>query len=251
MTAIPLLLVDGHYLLHRAFFGFATRIVTRDKNTDRTGVFGFAALLRKAQAQHATGFEVFVAFDAEDGSETRAGQDSEYKAQRPAPEPGLMESLTLIKDVLDQAGIRWIEQNGCEADDVIATLTTRARSAGRPVDIMSTDKDYIQLLADPAVRLLNTGLAADHRYTVGEHIRPRYGVLADQWPDYRALTGDPRRQYRRHPGHRAQDRRRPPGRRTTTGTQPCHGAAPRLGRAVAPGPALARNDQARHEGGPP
>ncbi|MEU0715633.1 5'-3' exonuclease H3TH domain-containing protein [Streptomyces lavendulocolor] len=113
MTAIPLLLVDGHYPLHRAFFGFATRIFTRDKNTDRTGVFGFAA------------------------------------------------------------------------------LTTRARGAGRPVDIMSTDKDYIQLLADPAVRLLNTGLAADLRYTVGEHIRPRYGVLADQWPDYQALTGDP------------------------------------------------------------
>ncbi|MGX1887628.1 5'-3' exonuclease [Streptomyces sp. NPDC055287] len=190
MTA-SLLLVDGHYLLHRAWFGFASRIWSDDKTIDRTGVFGFTALLRKAQAQHATGFEIFVVFDAEDGSQTRAGQDSDYKAQRPAPEPGLIESLPLIKNALDHSGVRWIEQDGCEADDVIATLATRARDDGRAVDIMTTDKDYIQLLGDPSVRLLNTGLAQDRRYTPGEQILPRYGVLAEQWPDFRALTGDP------------------------------------------------------------
>ncbi|MCC2275467.1 hypothetical protein LKL35_08530 [Streptomyces sp. ET3-23] len=190
MTA-PLLLIDGHYLLHRSWFGFAARIWNRDKSIDRTGVFGFAALLRKAQFQHATGFEIFVVFDAEDGSQTRAGEDSDYKAHRPAPDPGLIESLALIKNALDHIGVRWIEQAGVEADDVIATLATRARSDGRPVDIMSTDKDYIQLLADPCVRLLNTGLAQDRRYTTGAHIHPRYGVFAEQWPDFRALMGDP------------------------------------------------------------
>lgn len=190
MTA-PLLLVDGHYLLHRAWFGFAARITSRDKTIDRTGVFGFAALLRKAQVQHADGFEIFVVFDSEDGSQARAGQDSDYKAQRPAPEPGLIESLALVKNALDHSGVRWIEQDGCEADDVIATLATAARADGRAVDIMTTDKDYIQLLADPSVRLLNTGFAMERRYTAGEHILPRYGVLAEQWPDFRALMGDP------------------------------------------------------------
>ncbi|WNI19996.1 hypothetical protein [Actinacidiphila sp. ITFR-21] len=81
MTA-PLLLVDGHYLLHRAWFGFAARITSRDKTLDRTGVFGFAALLRKAQVQHADGFEIFVVFDSEHGSQARTGQDSDYKARR-------------------------------------------------------------------------------------------------------------------------------------------------------------------------
>ncbi|MEU7316523.1 5'-3' exonuclease H3TH domain-containing protein [Streptomyces sp. NPDC007083] len=191
MTA-PLLLVDGHYLLHRAWFGFAaSRIMSRDKTIDRTGVFGFAALLRKAQVQHADGFEIFVVFDAEDGSRARVGQDSDYKAQRSAPEPGLIESLDLVKNALDHTGVRWIEQDGCEADDVIATLATAARADGRAVDIMTTDKDYIQLLADPGVRLLNTGLAQERRYTAGEHTLPRYGVLAEQWPDFRALMGDP------------------------------------------------------------
>ncbi|MFI5857383.1 5'-3' exonuclease H3TH domain-containing protein [Streptomyces parvulus] len=190
MTA-PLLLVDGHYLLYRAWHGFAARIMSRDSAIDRTGVFGFIALLRKAQAQHADGFEIFVVFDSEDGSQARARQDSGYKAQRPAPETGLVESLALVKNALDHVGVQWIEQDGCEADDVIATLTTIARSEDRAVDIMTTDKDYIQLLVDPDVRLLNTALAQGRRYTADEHILPRYGVLAEQWPDFRALMGDP------------------------------------------------------------
>lgn len=188
---VPLLLVDSHNLLHRAWFGFATRILSRDKTLDRTGVFGFAALLRKAQTHHANGFEILVVFDAENGSAARTAQDGDYKAQRPAPDPGLYASLALVKDGLDHTEVRWIEHDGCEADDVIATLTTRARAAGRPVDVMSTDKDFVQLLADPGVRLLNTALREDLRHTTGEHIHPRHGVLAAQWPDYRALTGDP------------------------------------------------------------
>jgi DNA polymerase-1 len=188
---VPLLLVDGHNLLHRAYFGFAARIFNRDKSIDRTGVFGFAALLRKAQAQHAAGFEIFVVFDAEDGSQARADLDSGYKAQRAAPDLGLIESLPLVKAALDHCRVRWIEQDGCEADDVIATLTTQARAGGRPVDVMSTGKDYIQLLADTRVRLLNTGMALEQRYTTGAHIPLRYAVRAEQWADYRALTGDP------------------------------------------------------------
>ncbi|OEV19367.1 hypothetical protein AN221_17500 [Streptomyces nanshensis] len=186
-----MLLIDGHYLLHRAWYGFPTRITSRDKTIDRTGVFGFAALLRKAQIEHAEGFEIFVVFDSEDGSQSRAGQDSGYKAQRPAPEPGLIGSLSLAKNALDHTGVRWLEQEGCEADDAIATLATGARAEGRAVDIMTTDKDFIQLLADPGVRLLNTGFAMERRYTASERILPRYGVLAEQWPDFRALMGDP------------------------------------------------------------
>lgn len=157
---------------------------------DRTGVFGFAALLRKAQVQHADGFEILVVFNSEDGSQARAAQDSGYKAQRPGPEPGLIKSLALVKNALDHTGVRWIEQDGCEADDVISTLATTARAEGRAVDIMTTDKDCIQLLADPGVRLLNTGFAMERRYTVRDQV-PRYGVLAEQWPDFRALVGDP------------------------------------------------------------
>ncbi|RBM04619.1 5'-3' exonuclease H3TH domain-containing protein [Streptomyces sp. PT12] len=187
----PLLLVDGHNLLYRAWYGFPTRITSRDKLTDRTGVFGVCALLRKAQTQHAQDHELFVVFDAEDGSSARAEQDEGYKAQRPTPEPGLIESLADIKRGLDAMKVGWIEQPGCEGDDVIATLTTSARTGGREVTVMSADRDFYQLLADPGVRLLNTGLAEDRRLTTGAQLPPKWGVTAVQWPDYRALTGDP------------------------------------------------------------
>ncbi|MFD9451835.1 hypothetical protein ACFWBC_01875 [Streptomyces sp. NPDC059985] len=100
--------MDGRYPLHRAWYGFACRILSRDKTIDRTGVFGLAALLRKAQVQHADGFEIFVVFDSEDGSQARAGQDSDHKAQWPAPEHGLIQSLALVKNALDHTGIRQI-----------------------------------------------------------------------------------------------------------------------------------------------
>ncbi|MEE1823884.1 5'-3' exonuclease H3TH domain-containing protein [Streptomyces sp. BE20] len=192
MTPSPLLLVDGHHLLYRAWYGFAARIFDRDKQHDRTGVFGFAALLRKAQLQHAAGHEMFVVFDSEDGAQGRVEQDDAYKANRAVePDPGLMGSLVHIKAALDGSGVRWIEQDGCEGDDVIATLTTLARRQGRPVDVMSGDKDFLQLLADPEVRLLNTMLAEQRRYSTGADVIDRFGVTAAQWPDYRALTGDP------------------------------------------------------------
>ncbi|MFE4972663.1 5'-3' exonuclease H3TH domain-containing protein [Kitasatospora sp. NPDC056651] len=192
MTPLPLLLVDGHNLLYRAWFGFAARIFDRAKEHDRTGVFGFAALLRKAQLQHAAAHEIFVVFDSENGAEIRVEQDATYKANRAVEQdPGLMESLAHIKAALDETGVRWIEQDGCEGDDVIATLAAQARRQGRPVDVMSADKDFLQLLADPGVRLLNTMLAEHRRHSTGADVVARYGVTAAQWPDYRALTGDP------------------------------------------------------------
>ncbi|WP_116209311.1 5'-3' exonuclease [Streptomyces olivoreticuli] len=189
-TSTPLLLVDGHNLLYRAWYGFPARIQARSAPRDLTGVFGFAALLRKAHLAHASGSEIFVVFDAENGSAARADEDAAYKAHRPAPEPGLIESLADIRRVLDLASVRWIEQDGCEGDDVIATLTATARTEDRAVDIMSVDKDFYQLLADPRVRVLNTMLAESRRLIDGDAVHACFQVTADQWPDYRALTGD-------------------------------------------------------------
>ncbi|MFQ6198637.1 5'-3' exonuclease H3TH domain-containing protein [Streptomyces sp. NPDC000405] len=145
---------------------------------------------RKAHLAHAPEYEIFVVFDAENGSATRASEDNAYKAHRPAPEPGLIASLADIKQVLDLASVRWIEQDSCEADDVIATLTASARAQDRDVDIMSVDKDFYQLLADPRVRVLNTMLAESRRHIDGAAVHARFSVTPDQWPDYRALIGD-------------------------------------------------------------
>jgi DNA polymerase-1 len=191
MTTADLMLVDGHNLLYRSFYGFPSRIYARDCETDRTGVFGFTALLRKAQRQHALVHEIVVVFDSETGAGERRELDATYKAQRPEPEPGLFESLDLIKQALDAVAVRWIEHAGAEADDVIASLASRARTQDRGVQIMSVDKDFYQLLGDAKIQLLNTGMAEHRRHTAAADVFARFHVQPVQWPDFRALMGDP------------------------------------------------------------
>ncbi|MFD9270733.1 hypothetical protein ACFWB1_21925 [Streptomyces goshikiensis] len=82
MTApAPLLLVNGHHLLHWSHLGFPKRFHALD-GTDVTGAFGFVALLRKAHRAHCADHEVLVVFDAEDGSACRVQVDAGYKANR-------------------------------------------------------------------------------------------------------------------------------------------------------------------------
>ncbi|MGP4112312.1 5'-3' exonuclease [Streptomyces sp. 4N509B] len=192
MTApAPLLLIDGHHLLYRAWFGFPTRIHSRDGERDLTGVFGFAALLRKAHREHCPDHETLVVFDAEDGSAARRTTDPTYKANRTDADHTPIHSLPPIRRLLDHAGIRWLEHPGAEGDDVLATLATQAADAHRPTVVMSGDKDLFQLLDTPGLRLLNTQLAADRRFLHAADVTARYSVTPAQWPDYRALTGDP------------------------------------------------------------
>ena len=90
MTGVPLLLVDGHNLLFRAWYGFPARIWSRDKGTDLTGVFGFLALLRAGLRDNLSGQpEVIVVFDGENGPAARRAAEPGYKSTRPqgTPEP--------------------------------------------------------------------------------------------------------------------------------------------------------------------
>jgi DNA polymerase-1 len=94
--------------------------------------------------------------------------------------------LPEIRAALEGNGIAHVEHADDEADDVIATLASRA--GGRPVRISSTDRDYFQLLS-PTVTALNL----KHRPAIvrPEDVLERYGVTPEQWCDLRALAGDP------------------------------------------------------------
>ncbi|WP_245716003.1 hypothetical protein [Micromonospora peucetia] len=136
MTA--LFLVDGNQLLYRAWFGFPTRITSRDKTRDLTGVFGFLALMRKAHRLHAPDSELVVIFDGEHAT-GRTDTVPGYKANR-----ATITALPEVKRALDAAAVRWIEIDGQEGDDIIATPTVV--HAGRPVICYSSDRDFYQLL---------------------------------------------------------------------------------------------------------
>lgn len=187
MPAAPLLCVDGHHLLYRAWWGFTSRrIMSSDKTRDLTGVFGFLAILRKTHLEAAPGHEIVVAFDGENAAAARQASDPAYKATRAAADHTPIRSLSMIKQGLDAAGVRWTELEDHEGDDVIATLTAVATNGGRAVTCYSGDRDLYQLLSGQVAILTPA-----RRWMTPAALTAQYQVTPRQWPDYRALTGDP------------------------------------------------------------
>ncbi|MEV6849252.1 5'-3' exonuclease H3TH domain-containing protein [Actinoplanes sp. NPDC051411] len=181
-----LLAVDGHHLLYRSWFGFPTRIRSRDGTRDLTGIFGFLAILRKTHRELLPDAEIIVAFDGEHATDHRRSQDSSYKATRAEMDHTPIASLNSVKDALTTIGVAWIELDDHEGDDVIATLSASAEAEGRTVTCFSGDRDLHQLAA-PAVTILTP----DRRWITPEAVLARHHVTPAQWPDFRALTGDP------------------------------------------------------------
>ncbi|MFY1633638.1 5'-3' exonuclease [Solwaraspora sp. WMMB335] len=183
----PLLTVDGHHLLYRSWWGFSQRRITsRDGDRDLTGVFGFLAILRKTHLEMAPDHEIVVVFDGENAAATRQTRDAGYKADRADADHSAIRSLPMVKDGLDAAGIAWLELDDHEGDDVLATLARTAVDSGRTVTCYTGDRDLLQLAA-PRVTILNP---ARHRITPTD-VLTRHRVTPAQWPDFRALTGDP------------------------------------------------------------
>ena len=190
----PLLLVDGHNLLWRAWYGFPARILSRDKTRDLTGVFGFFALLRVAIRELPEPPEVIMVFDGENAWGDRTAIDPDYKAHRPTDEEA-MAPIKALADVMrgvDAIGLRQLCLDTAEADDVIATLVRRCRRSTptREVWIMSLDRDFYQLL-DRRTRILNTARYPGRRVVDAAEVEARFGVRPSQWCDRTSLVGDP------------------------------------------------------------
>jgi DNA polymerase I len=182
----PRLYVDGHNLLHRAAFGFPARITSRN-GRDITLVFGFFALMRAGARSLPTPPEIIVIFDGQDGAADRRALLPDYKPPV-SGDDDIFADLPLIYQGLNRLSIPCIEYNRYEADDVIASLIA-ARPNQRHV-IMSTDKDFYQLLSHN-VCVLNSQRRADRRIVQPSEVLHKHGVTPGQWCDYRALTGDP------------------------------------------------------------
>jgi DNA polymerase-1 len=182
-----LALVDGHNLLWRAAFGFPAVIRSRD-GADRTATFAFFALLRAGLAALGQPAECIVCFDGEHGATRRQRADHGYKRNRDGADLRPLLALPDVQRGLSALGVRWIELDDEEADDVIASLVRL--DPARPTRIISTDRDYLQLVSDQ-VRLLVTAGRGGLRLLGPAEVLGRYGVAPRQWCDFRALVGDP------------------------------------------------------------
>ncbi|MDQ1430415.1 MAG: polymerase, partial [Actinomycetota bacterium] len=184
-----LLLIDGLSLAYRAFYALPSDLATPD-GTITNAVYGFTSMLVKVLAdEHPDG--IAVVFDAP-GPTFRNELDGEYKANRKATPDIFVPQIPLIHEVVDALQIPTLQVPGVEADDVIATLATRAAADGIDVIIVTGDRDSYQLVSDPHVKVLyNRRGVSDYVLYDEAGIFERTGVTPAQYPEYAALRGDP------------------------------------------------------------
>jgi DNA polymerase-1 len=181
-----LFLVDGNNLAYRAFFALPEELATTE-GFPTNALLGFTNMLFKLLADYRPK-GVAVAWDTR--AVHRHEISAEYKSER-RPMPDLLgEQFPYFRPIVDAFGYRNLEFEGWEADDVIATLATRADETGIKTCVVSTDRDAFQLVSDNVCLMMTPrGVADVHVYTP-ERVEARYGVRPDQVPDFIGLKGD-------------------------------------------------------------
>jgi DNA polymerase-1 len=181
-----LFLVDGNNLAYRAFFALPEELQTTD-GQPTNALLGFTNMLFKLLSDYKPR-GVAVAWDTRPVHRTEIS--AEYKSER-RPMPDLLrEQFPHFRPIVEAFGYRNLEFEGWEADDVIATLATRADEAGVKTCVVSTDRDAFQLCSENVCLMMTPrGVAEVHVYTPAR-VELRYGVRPDQVPDFIGLKGD-------------------------------------------------------------
>jgi DNA polymerase-1 len=183
-----LLLLDGHSLAYRAFFALPAENFSTATGQTTNAVFGFTSMLinvlRDEQPTH-----LGVAFDVSRQT-FRAEQYADYKANRSATPDAFSGQVPLIREVLDALRIPYVEAPGFEADDVLATLATRAEADGFDVLLVSGDRDVFQLIDDRVTVLYPRKGVSDLARMTPDAVRERYGLDPAQYPELAALVGE-------------------------------------------------------------
>jgi len=141
-----LFLLDAYALIFRAYFGFINNPRINSKGLDTSAIFGFTntlvELIRKEKPTH-----IAVCFDRKKPT-FRHEQYKEYKAHREATPEGIITAKPYIDRLLDSLNIQKLYMDGYEADDVIGTLAKKAEQEDFQVYMMTSDKDFAQLVSE-------------------------------------------------------------------------------------------------------
>jgi DNA polymerase-1 len=181
-----LFLVDGNNLAYRAFFALPEELATTE-GFPTNALLGFTNMLFKLLSDYRPK-GVAVAWDTRPVE--RLEQLETYKSDR-RPTPGLLgEQFPYFRPIVEAFGYRNLEFQGWEADDVIATLATRADEAGIKTTVVSTDRDAFQLVTDNVTLMMTPRGVADVNVYTPERVEARYGIRPDQIPDFIGLKGD-------------------------------------------------------------
>ena len=183
-----LYLLDAYALIFRGYYAFINRPL-RNREIETSAIYGFVNslldLLNKEKPEH-----IAVCFD-KGGSEERLELYPEYKSNRPKTPEGILVAVPYILKILDAIGIQVIEKSGFEADDIIGTLAKKAEQNGYKTYMVTSDKDYAQLVSEHTVMFKPARSGGEHEIWDVAKVREKFGVeFPKQVIDYLGMMGD-------------------------------------------------------------
>jgi DNA polymerase-1 len=185
-----LFLVDGNNLAYRAFFALPEELATTE-GFPTGALLGFTNMLFKLLSDYRPK-GVAVAWDTRPVHRAAQAEAVEvvYKEGRPRMPDLLAEQFPHFRPIVEAFGYRNLEFEGWEADDVIATLATRADDEGIKTCVVSTDRDAFQLVSENVSLMMTPRGVSDVNVYTPERVEARYGIRPDQIPDFIGLKGD-------------------------------------------------------------
>ena len=183
-----IVLIDGHSILNRAFYGLPD--LKNSEGLHTNAVYGFLTILFKILEEETPEY-LTVAFDVH-APTFRHEMYAEYKGTRKPMAEELRQQVPVMKEVLKAMGIKTIECAGLEADDLIGTLSARCEKEGMEVSVISGDRDLLQLATDHVkIRIPKTrqGRTEVEDYYAAD-VKERYQVTPSEFIDLKALMGD-------------------------------------------------------------
>ena len=183
-----LVLIDGHSILNRAFFGLPD--LTNSQGLHTNAVYGFLNILFKILEEEKTNY-LAVAFDVK-APTFRHNMFDGYKGTRKPMADELRQQVPVMKDMLTKMGVPIVELPGFEADDLLGTISVMGEAQGMEVSIVSGDRDLLQLATDHVqIRIpktKKTGTEIENYYA--KDVVERYLVTPKEFIDVKALMGD-------------------------------------------------------------
>lgn len=183
-----IVLIDGHSILNRAFYGLPD--LTNAEGLHTNAIYGFLTIMFKLLEEEKPEY-LTVAFDVH-APTFRHKMYAEYKGTRKPMADELRQQVPVIKEVLHAMGVKTIECAGLEADDLIGTLSNRCENEGMEVTVISGDRDLLQLATEHVkIRIPKTkqGKTEIEDY-YAKDVEERYQVMPKEFIDLKALMGD-------------------------------------------------------------
>lgn len=186
--AKKLVLIDGHSILNRAFYGVPD--LSNAKGLHTNAIFGFLNILFKILEEEHPDY-LAVAFDVHAPTFRHQMYEAYKGTRKPMPEE-LREQVPVMKEVLQAMGITIMEQAGLEADDILGTLAKKAEAEGMEVSLVSGDRDLLQIATEHIkIRIPKTKMGrTEIEDYYAEDVKALYQVTPTQFIELKALMGD-------------------------------------------------------------